>query len=508
MVKFGVIDTLVLVVYFVGSIMVGFYFHRRSDSSEGFTSGNHSLPGWLCGMSIFATYLSSLTFIGIPAMAFSKSNWSFFSFTLSLPFAIFIAQKYFLPYYRRSTSISAYAALEDRFGVWASVYASACFLSTQIARMGAVMYLTALPMSMLLGWDMRLIIIVTGLSVIIYSFAGGILAVIWTDTLQGFILIAGALACMLTMLFTLPEGPLQVFSCGIANGKFSLGGFVPYLGSPNFWVIIFFGLFINLQNFGIDQCIVQRYKTASSDREARKGLLLGGLLYIPISAVFFFIGTLLFVYYQSGAGVLPPEYVSKPDYVFPYYIINTLPIGLKGLLIAAIFAAAMSTVSSCLNSSATLLMNDYFKRFVRRNANDRQCMTVLYLGTVAWGILGTVVALLMIKCESGFELWQMLAGILGGGMLGLFLLGIMSKKVGNSSALPGAVLGVLVIMWMTISPKYPEIFGIFVCHMHAFLIPVVGTLTILFTALSINKLMPGSGRKLNLKNKFLRWQER
>ncbi len=486
--QFGFVDIAVLVVYFLGTIGLGFYFHKRSTSTEGFTAGDRSLPGILCGLSMFATYLSSLSFIGIPAMSFSDKNWGFFTFSLSLPITTIIAIKYFMPYYRASQSISAYANLEDRFGTWARVYASVCYLLTQIARMGAVMYLTALPLSLLLGWNIELIIIVVGISVTLYTFVGGIVAVIWTDAIQSVVLIGGALICTVAMLFGLPDGPGQVFSYGMAHGKFSLGDFGPSLTSETFWIVLFFGIVMNLQNFGIDQNFIQRYKSAKSDKEAFKSLIVGGLLYIPVSALFFFIGTTLYVYYQAGGGSLPPEYAAKPDYVFPFYIIQNLPIGLKGLLIAAIFAAAMSTVSTSLNSSATLLMNDYYKRFFNKAASEKQMMKALYVATVVWGTLGTIIGLLMIAASNAFQVWQVLAGILSGGMLGILLLGMISKKASNSAAIPGAILGVLIILWMTISNQSPGFFGAMTSPFHNYLIPIFGTLTILVVGLLISNL--------------------
>lgn len=478
--KFSAFDLVVLVLYFVGTLGVGVFFYRKSRTPEGFVAGHHSLSGWLTGLSIFATYLSSISFIGIPGKAYAD-NWSFFTFSLSLPMAVFIAYKYFVPYYRRKTqSISAYEDLEMRFGYWARLYANLCFLSTQIARMGAVLYLTAVPMQILLGWDIRMIIFLLGFSVMVYTLMGGITAVIWTDAIQSVVLIGGALVCTVSMLFLSQGGPAPLFRTALAEGRFSLGSFGPSLREETFWVVLVFGLVLNLQNFGIDQNYIQRYKSSKNDREAGRSLLLGGLLYIPVSALFFLIGSILFAYYKIQATKIPAEIAAKPDYIFPYFIVQTLPAGLRGLLIAAIFAAAMSTVSTSLNSAATLIMSDFFKRF-KPSALDRQCLNVLYLATGFFGLSGIAAAFLMSRFGEGFRIWQMLAGILSGGMLGLFLLGLISRRVESRAGAVGTLLGVFLILWMTVSKAFPSFLGPFAYSWNDYLIPVLGTLMILFT---------------------------
>src|SRR5690606_27291889 len=216
---------------------------------------------------------------------------------LAIPLAAFVAVKFFIPLYRSIDSVSAYAYLETRFGPWARVYASSCYLLTQFARCGSILFLLALPLNALLGWDINSIIMVTGILVIFYSMMGGIQAVVWTDAVQGIILIGGALACLAILIFSLPGGPAQFYEIASANSKFSLGSFDFNFSESTFWVVLIYGLFINLQNFGIDQNYVQRYITARSEKDAVFSTWLGALLYIPVSLFFFLIGTALFSYY-------------------------------------------------------------------------------------------------------------------------------------------------------------------------------------------------------------------
>ncbi|OHB64271.1 MAG: sodium:solute symporter [Planctomycetes bacterium RBG_13_62_9] len=518
------IDWIVLAAYFAVTMAIGFSFHRRSRSTEGFTAAGRSVPGWACGLSIFATYVSSISFLALPGKAFA-TNWNPFVFSLALPLATWVAVRYFLPYYRRTGEVSAYAHLEHRFGPWARVYASTFYLLTQLARMGAVMYLMALPLSVLMGWDIRTIILITGISVTVYAFVGGVLAVIWTDVMQSLVLMAGAVICSIVMLLSMPQGPGQVFSIAAANDKFSLGSFRASVAEPTFWVVLLYGIAMNLQNFGIDQSYVQRYIASSNDREARKSVWIGGLLYVPVSAVFFFIGTCLFAYYQAhpasleevrttvaiqrlhSKGLDPGAPDNQPalaaerekltqadiqDKVFPHFIGAVLPAGVTGLLIAAIFAAAMSTIATSLNSSATLLMRDYYQRYVNRSASESQSMKVLYISTIVWGVLGTGVALAMMRVKSALDAWWTLSGIFSGGMLGLFLLGIISRRARNPAAVTGVLGGITLILWMTLSlPATGKVLGwrwpeASRAPLHEYLIPVLGTLTILLLGLLVS----------------------
>jgi SSS family solute:Na+ symporter len=474
------LDFVVLAAYFLATMGIGFYFYRTTRSREGYTAADRALPGWATGLSILATYVSSISFLGLPGKSFA-TNWNPFAFSLSLPLVTWIAVRWLLPYYRKSREVSAYSHLEHRFGVWARLYASVFYLLTQLARIGAVTYLMALPVHVLVGWDIRWLIVFTGASVTLYSLVGGIVAVIWTDAIQAVVLTLGALACLAVALFGVPGGPARVFAVAAAQDKFSLGSFGPSLADATFWVVLVYGIVINLQNFCIDQNYIQRYIASRSDAEARKSVWLGGLLYVPLSALFFMIGTALFAFYAARPELLPAEYraAEKADSVLPYFIAAQLPPGVTGLVVAAIFAAAMSTVSTSLNSSATILMSDFYERFFGRGTSGRGSMLVLYAGTIAWGALGTLIALALIHTQSALDAWWLLAGIFGGGMLGLFLLGFLSRRVTSAAALAGVVAGIVVILWLSVSPNWTGPLARYRSPFHGFLTIVIGTLTIL-----------------------------
>ena len=458
-----IIDIIVFLLFTGGVVAFGCSFFKKKGTSEEFTSAGRSLPGWVVGMSIFATYVSSISYLGYPGKAFS-GDWNAFVFSLSIPIASYFAARYFVPFYRSQDSISAYSFLENRFGPWARIYTSSCYLLTQIARTGSILYLLALPMNVLLGWNIQTIIIVTSVAIVLYSMLGGMKAVIWTEAIQGIILIGGALVCMFILLFDMPEGPAQTFSIAMEDGKFSLGSFGSSLSESTFWVCLIYGVFTNLQNYGIDQSYVQRYHTAKNEKEAKFSALFGGYLFIPVSAVFFMIGTGLYAFYKVHPGVLPDGVGA--DYVFPFFIVNELPVGLTGLLIASIFAAGMSTIATSVTSSSTIILTDYYQRF-RKHAGNRERMLVLKLSSVGVGVAGILVAFAFMSVQSALDAWWALASIFSGGMLGLFLLGYISRKARNFDVVLGVVCGVILVCWIVISP-----------FVHANLAIVFGTLLI------------------------------
>lgn len=482
-----VIDFIVFIVFTLGVVIFGCSFFKKGSSADEFTSAGHSIPGWVVGMSIFATYVSSISYIGYPGKAFA-ADWNAFVFSLSIPIASYFAAKYFVPFYRHGGSVSAYTFLEEKFGAWARLYASACYLLTQIARMGSILYLLAVPMFILMGWDMHMVIILTSIGIIIYSMMGGLKAVIWADAIQGIILIGGAVLCLAILMFSMPEGPMQTFELAANSpmgNKFSLGEFTTDLTTSTFWVCLIYGIFINLQNYGIDQNYVQRYHAAKTDKDAKFSALFGGYLFIPVSALFFLIGSALYSYYQAGVAELPKEIQAKPDYVFPYFIVNVLPVGLRGLLIASIFAAGMSTVSTSVTSAATIILTDYVRPFFLRAKHQKLELAIVRFSSFAVGILGAIVAIAMLSVESIIDAWWTLSSIFSGGMLGLFLLGCIRQRISRLAAFLGCVAGVGVIAWISLADMW-QLPGV---HLHSYLAIVLGTSTIFVVGFLLSLLL-------------------
>lgn len=471
-------DIIIFVIYLLAVTLFGSSFFKKNKSVSAFTLGSKKIPSWVISMSIFATFVSSISFLALPGNAYT-GNWNAFVFSLSIPIALWIAVKFFVPLYRKINSPSAYTFLETRFGPWARIYVSACYLLTQIMRVGTILYLLALTLNAIAGWDILTLIILTGLLVTIYSVLGGFEAVVWTDAIQGIILISGALISAIYLLFNMPEGPGQLFAIAIQNHKFSLGSFSLSLAQPTFWVVLVYGIFINLQNYGIDQNYVQRYMASRTEKEAKSSAFWGGIIYVPVSLIFLFIGTGLFSFYHSGAATLPAELsqAGMTDRIFPYFIITQLPQGITGLLIASIFAAGMSTVSTSFNSSATVFLTDYYQRFSKEEISDKKALKVLYISSLIISIIGIGVAIAMINVKSALDAWWKLASIFSGGMLGLFLLAAFSNQTKSRGAFIGMLCGILIILWLSLSPV---IFGesSLASGLHSYLIIVLSTLTI------------------------------
>ncbi len=505
------LDIGIIIAYLIGMVLVGVYFSRRNTSADAFTRAAGRIPGWAIGISIYATFLSSNTFLGVPGKAYG-GNWNAFVFSLSMPLAAWIATRYFVPFYRSTGEVSAYTNLEKRFGTWARTYAVVCFLLTQLARIGSIFFGISLTLQALTGYSMVTIMVVTGICIVIYTVMGGIEAVIWTEVVQGVLKTLGAVIIIYLVVREVPGGFAEIIQTGRADHKFSLGSLAPDFLSSSFWVVLLYGFFINLNNFGMDQNYVQRYHTAGSAREANKSVWLCVWIYVPVSLLFFVIGTCLYTYYQQnpdllqtitlqtaserlGLAINHPEVVKlaatmKPadygDKVMPHFMVYMIPTGLLGLIISAILSAAMSTISSGMNASATVFTEDIYKRYFNRSSSEKNSLRVLYIATVIVGLIGMLCGIAMIGIKSLLDAWWTLSGIFAGGMLGLFLLGLISKKTENRDALAGTLAGILVILWMTFSYLIPESYSYLRNPLHANMIIVVGTLTI-FLAGNLSK---------------------
>jgi len=270
----------------------------------------------------------------------------------------------------------------------------------------------------------------------------------------------------------------QLVRVAAEHDKFSLGSFGVTPGEATFWVVLLYGLFINLQNFGIDQNYVQRYAVACSEQAARRSVWLGAWLYLPTSALFLLIGTALFVRYtvQPELWGDPTPWLARPDAVFPHFLRTGLPAGVTGLVVAALFAAAQSTLSSSINGCATLTLCDGYRRYLRPEAGERESMWVLRGATVLYGLGGIATALAMTRVKSALDAWWQLASVFSGGMLGLFLLGLLARGARGTAAAVGVGAGVLVIAWISLSRYLPASWR---SPFHEFLAVVAGTLAIL-----------------------------
>ena len=484
------IDVAIVVAYLAGTTAFGcsFLFRRsgRGRAADVFMTGGGRLPTWTVALSIFATHVSSIAFLGLPAKAF-LTNWNPYVLSITVPIAAVIAALWFVPFYRSTGSVSAYSFLEARYGVWARLYGSACFLVMQSMRSGVILFLMAVLLNTLLGWPVAAIIIVTGVATTCYSLMGGLSAVVWTDAIQSLILIAGTVLSIVLLACMVPDLSGS-FSAAIEAGKFSLGSFsLANWGEETFWMIFVYGIFINLQNFGIDQSFTQRYVAAKSHDAATKSLLSSSLLYLVTTAFFVLTGTLLWMFVRTHPGVVPESVLAKSDAVFPWFIVHRLPVGLSGILVAAIIAAAMSTVSSTLNSGATVLLEDYWRRFAAARVSDRADIAFLRFMTAVLGAFAMAIGLGVMNVKSALTTFWALQSVLSGGMLGLFLLALLAKKANGTHAMAATGLCLLAIAWVTFGQDWTG----FPFRLHLNLAIVIGTVALVSVGAALSSFKKG-----------------
>ncbi|MFC2123390.1 sodium/solute symporter [Bacteroidota bacterium] len=452
--QLGIIDTSILIIYGIILVGMGIYFLRRSKTSEQFMVAGRSIPAWAAGLAVMSAYTSSISYIAVPGKAFD-TNWHPLIFALSaLPVAWFVT-KYVVPYYRRKNIISIYGFLEEKIGTWARIYASLSFVLFMIGRTAIILYLSALLLSSFISADIRILMVAIGFVTIIYTLMGGMEAVIWTDVMQSAIMIGGILfiGYLLTVeVFSQPDFLIQN---AIDAHKFSIGDSTLTLSSRTIWVMIIYGVTENIRNLMADQNYTQKYCSVPDERKAKRSVWIAMLIYLPLTALFCYIGTTLFAYYSGPENVLG-EAITKGDQVFPHYIATQLPVGIKGLIIAAILAASMSTIDSALNCSATVLFVDYYKKFFRPSTSEKNSVNFLRLMTVIWGIAGIGFALLLVNAESALDIWWIIAGIFGGGILGLFLLSIFNIKITRLQGIISVIFSILIIIWASFFRNLPE----------------------------------------------------
>ena len=436
--KFGWVNYAVLMTYLLCLVGMGFYFSKREKSTEDFFKASGRVPWWAAGLSIFGTQLSAITFMAIPAKTYA-TDWRYLigniTILLVAPLIIYL----FLPFFRRLNVTTAYEYLEKRFNLVARLVASMMFILLHLGRIGIVLFLPSIALSVATGIDIRLCILTMGIICTIYTVLGGIEAVVWNDVVQTTVLLIGAGLAAAVVLFRIEGGPPKLVEMALAEQKFHTFDFSFDFTTPTFWVVLLGGLGVNIISYGSDQTVIQRYLTTKDEKSAARSIWTNGILCMPASLLFFFLGTTLFVFYKSCPQVLNPT-LENPDAILPFFIVTQLPAGVSGLLIAAIFAAAMSSLDSSMNSVATAVTTDFYRRF-RPDVEDRKCLRLARWVTAIVGIVGVSFALMM----AGWgikSLWDQLfvfVGLLAGGLGGIFLLGIFSRRATGVGAVIGLV---------------------------------------------------------------------
>lgn len=440
---FGWINYSVLGLYFLCLVGMGFYFSKKETTTDDYFKAGGRIPWWAAGISIFGTQLSAITFMAIPAKTYA-TNWGYFILNMTIILVAPVIVYLFLPFYRRLNITTAYEYLEKRFNLAARLIGSFMFILLQFGRIGIVLFLPSLALSVVTGIGVTHCILIMGILSTLYTVLGGIEAVIWTDVVQVVILLFGAMLCLVLITFQTEGGIGGVVNLAMENNKFQIFDFSFDLSTPTFWVVLFGGLGANIISYGSDQTTIQRYLTTKDEQSAARGIWGSALLTIPATLIFFSIGTLLYAFYRENPQLMHLS-LSNTDAIFPFYIVSQLPQGMAGLLIAAIFAAAMSSLDSSMNSIASVVTTDFYKRFSPL-AREKSLMNAARIATVVVGLAGTGFALIMAGWDIK-SLWDQLntfIGLFAGGLGGIFLLGICSTRANGYGAVTGLLASGLI----------------------------------------------------------------
>ena len=465
---FSTLDVTIIILYLVTVALIGSFSGGKQKSTKDYFMGGESIPWWAVSFSIVAAETSSLTFISIPGLAYI-TNLNFLQLTIGYLIARIFVALLFLPSYRKGELVTAYTFLENRFGSFTRRYASTVFLFTRVAADGVRLFSTAIPLALIFkstdyfsaysNFEIyTLSIIIIALVSLIYTYTGGVKGVIWADVLQMVIYIGGAILALILLINSLP----QTFSLSDLGDKtqifnFDFGQSIADFFRKPYTLIgsLVGGVFLSMASHGTDQLIVQRLLTTRSLKDSQKAIIGSGVMVIIQFALFLIVGLFLFAFFNgiSLGDVNAP--FQKADEIFPFYIIHYLPSGVKGIIIAGLFAAAMSTLAgsiSSLSSSAMLdLYKPYLQRKVKDSSNDLKISRIL---TISWAVILTLVAFIFIQVQqSVVEIALGIASITYGGLLGTFLLGRFFPAIKQQAAIAGFTSGILAMLLIIIGPK-------------------------------------------------------
>lgn len=445
--SFGWINWTVLAIYLLGMLALGYYFMRRENGAEDFFKGGGRIPWWAAGISIYATMLSAITYMAIPAKAYA-TDWTYYPMLITILIVSFPVIKYYLPYFRKLNITTAYEYLEIRFNLPTRLLASALFIVFMIARMALVLYLPSLALTAVTGIDIRTCILLMSMVTIIYCTMGGVEAVVWGDVIQGVILVGGAIFAVVYLAMRTEGGVAGCIDIAMDNHKLQLFDWNMSWSSATWWVVIIGGMANNLISYTSDQTVIQRYLTTKDEKSAAHSILLNGVMSAFISVAFYAIGTGLYTFFKTHPGELDFT-MAKGDAILPYFMMSQMPAGVAGLLIAAIFAATMSTISSNINSVATAFSVDFYQRFLPKSSN-RRILNVARTACIISGLIGMSIALMMTTWNilSLLDYFNTILGLLSSGLGGLFLMGVFCKRVQGWDALAGFVVGTIAVFAM------------------------------------------------------------
>lgn len=456
------LDLIVIALYFVVVAGIGLWFSRRQTTTEAYFVARRSIPSWAMGLSVFATIISSITFVAYPGASF-KGDWNLLVPGFMAVGVLLIFGMTLVSFFRHAVGMTAYEYFEKRFGYGARAYSALAFSAGHFSKMGFVLFTITAAICGMTGWDKFHVILGVGFVTILYTLLGGLEAVIWTEVLQGIVKLTGVVVVIGVLLSIMPGGASAAFHLASENHKMSLGDFkFDLTANGNFWVMLIYGAFWYLQKYAADQTLVQRYLVAKSDKSALKGVAFGAFLCVPAWAAFMLVGTLLWAYYQLSHDVLPPSLLDAKgkiisDEVFPYFLTTKIPAGLAGIFMAALFSAAMSTMSSDLNCLSAVFTEDYYRK-LRPNSTDKQR---LFVGKIVVAVCGTIAVGIGVfiagKGESALKLYYAATAIVSAGLAGMFLLAFLSRRANKQGLWIGISAMLVFTTWAVLtSSKGPD----------------------------------------------------
>jgi len=426
----------IIAIYLIGITLFGMRFRKRQRTLRDYFLAGRDIPWWAISLSIVAAETSTLTIISIPGLAYD-SNLTFLQVVIGYVVGRFIISFVLLPHYFRGELFTAYELIERRFGPRLRTLTSGLFLLTRAAAEGVRVYAVSIVVSIALGTgEIASIAIITVLT-LIYTFEGGLAAVIWTDVVQTGIYIGGTLVGITTIIHYVPGGWTHIHQIAASGGKLRVFDFTPDFWKPyTFWAGVIGGAFLTTASHGTDQLIVQRLLAARNQRQSVAALLSSGGAILFQFGLFLLLGVMLFAYYM-----LPSAHFGKPDRIYPTFIVTKMPHGISALLIAAILAAAMSNLSAALNSLSSSTIMDFYLRLHPQTPEDRK-MRLSRFSTILWAIVLFILAVLSLRSVGRVvEVGLQIASVAYGAMLGVFLLGVLTRRANQNGAMLGMICG-------------------------------------------------------------------
>lgn len=445
--SFGIFNYVVLFGYLLAMMLVGVYFSKRQKTADDYFRGGGRIPGWAAGVSVFATTLSSITFMSIPAKAFT-TDWTFILGQYLVIAILPVVFYFYIPFFRKLKITSAYEYLEARFDVRSRLFASLSFMMFNIGRIAIITYLTVLALRPFIGIDPIVLVLLISVMCIIYTWMGGIEGVIWTDVIQGLLLSGSAVLIFIVICFKVQGGFGEIFTVTQHADKFFPASQFRWSWTESTVPVLMIGfLFANIQQFTASQDVVQRYIVTDSIEETKKTLFTNAKLIAIIPIFFFAIGSALFVYYKQNPSLLPAGF--NIGGILPLFVVTEMPTGIAGLIIAAIFAAAQSSISSSLNSISSCFNSDIYQRLSSKKRTPENSMRMAKLVILIAGLFSSAATIWLVMANES-EIWDAfnsLIGLMGGPMTGLFMLGIFCKRANAGSATLGIVVSIVAVLF-------------------------------------------------------------